>query len=59
MQGRVEKKNDHLSGVKCVVNTCYYYSQGNYCNAAKIEIQPNDATNTQETDCATFAPNQA
>ncbi len=43
MQGRVEKKNDHLSGVKCVVDTCYYYAQGDYCNAAKIEIQPNGA----------------
>ena len=59
MQGRVEKKNDHLSGVKCVVNTCYYYAQGDYCNAAKIEIQPNNAANTQETDCATFALNHS
>lgn len=56
MQGRVERKNDHLSGVKCVVNTCYYYAQGDYCNASKIEIQPMNASNTQDTDCATFAP---
>ncbi|MBA1335014.1 MAG: protein of unknown function DUF1540 [Firmicutes bacterium] len=54
MQGRVERKNDHLSGVKCVVNTCHYYSEGDYCNAAKIEIQPRNASNTEETDCATF-----
>lgn len=57
MQGRVEKKTDPLSGVKCVVNTCYYYAQGDHCTAAKIEIQPNNAANTEETDCATFAPN--
>ncbi len=55
MEGRVEKRDhQHLSGVKCVVNTCYYYASGDYCNAAKIEIQPNDASSTQETDCATF-----
>lgn len=56
MQGRVERENDHLSGVKCVVNTCYYHSQGDYCNASKIEIQPMNAANTQDTDCTTFAP---
>ncbi len=56
MQGRVERKNEHLSGVKCVVNTCYYHSQGDYCNASKIEIQPMDAFSTQDTDCTTFTP---
>lgn len=56
MQGRVERKNNHLPGVKCVVNTCYYHAQGDYCNASKIEIQPMNASNTQDTDCATFAP---
>lgn len=54
MQGRVEKKNVPLPGVKCVVDTCQYHEQGDYCNAAKIEIQPRDAKNTEETDCATF-----
>ncbi|MGE5632584.1 MAG: DUF1540 domain-containing protein [Caulobacteraceae bacterium] len=56
MQGRVERKNDHLAGVKCVVDTCYYHSAGDYCNAAKIEIQPPTASNTEDTDCATFTP---
>lgn len=54
MQGRVEKNSDHLSGVKCVVDTCQYHSNGDYCNAAKIEIQSRDAKSTEETDCATF-----
>jgi hypothetical protein len=58
MQERIPKKDDHLSGVKCVVNSCYYHAQGDYCNAAKIEIQPRDASSTQETDCATFVPGQ-
>ncbi|MGF7056747.1 DUF1540 domain-containing protein [Brassicibacter mesophilus] len=53
---RIEKTNNHLNGVKCVVNTCHYHSDGDYCNAAKIEIQPRNASNTEETDCATFTP---
>lgn len=56
MEGRVEKKGSPLSGVKCVVNTCHYYEQGDHCSAAKIEIQPRNASNTHETDCATFVP---
>jgi len=56
MEGRVEKKNSTLSGVKCVVNTCYYHATGDHCSAAKIEIQPSNASNTQDTDCATFVP---
>lgn len=54
MQGRVDKTEGHLSGVKCVVNTCHYHVQGDYCSAANIEIQPREASNTDETDCATF-----
>lgn len=56
MQGRVPKLENHLSGVKCVVNTCYYHSEGDYCNAQNIEVQPRNASDTQDTDCATFAP---
>ena len=56
MSGRVERTGRHLSGVKCVVDTCKYYDQGNYCNASEIEIQAPNARNTQDTDCATFAP---
>lgn len=54
MEGRVPKNQQPLSGVKCVVNTCYYHDQGDYCKAAKIEIQSRNAKNTAETDCATF-----
>ncbi|SDZ22228.1 protein of unknown function [Proteiniborus ethanoligenes] len=53
---RVEKTNKPLNGVKCVVNTCHYYAQGDYCSAAQIEIQPRNASSTEETDCATFSP---
>jgi hypothetical protein len=54
MQGKVERTNHHLSGVKCIVNTCHYYSEGDHCNAAKIEVQPRNASDSQETDCSTF-----
>ena len=54
MQGRADKKDQHLSGVKCVVSSCYYYESGDRCHADMIEIQPPNAANTQETDCATF-----
>lgn len=53
---RIEKTDRNLSGVKCVVNSCYYYMEGDHCAAASIEIQPRNATSTQETDCATFTP---
>lgn len=53
---RVNKAANPLEGVKCVVNTCTYYTNGNHCSAEKIEIQPRNASDTQETDCATFLP---
>lgn len=56
MHNNVEKTGHNLSGVKCIVNTCHYHSQGDYCSAARIEIQPRNATNSGETDCATFSP---
>ena len=54
MQEHVEKSQQHLPGVKCVVNSCYFHAQGDYCQAEKIEIQPPHAQDTEETDCATF-----
>ncbi|HHU78835.1 MAG: DUF1540 domain-containing protein [Caldicoprobacterales bacterium] len=54
MHGRIEKTNEHLPGVKCVVNSCYYHAAGDYCSAEKIEIRPPQAQDTEETDCATF-----
>ncbi|ATW28315.1 DUF1540 domain-containing protein [Candidatus Formimonas warabiya] len=50
---RVEK-SDAITRVKCVVNTCEYYQSGDHCTASKIEIQPQNASDTQDTDCATF-----
>ena len=43
-------------GIRCVVNTCHYYLAGDHCAAEKIEVQPQNAADSQETDCATFIP---
>lgn len=56
MQGRVQKMDSPNPGIKCVVDTCYYYSSGNHCTASMIEVQPQHAEDTEETDCATFIP---
>lgn len=56
MKGRVSKQDSSLSGVKCVVSSCHYYGSGDHCMASQIEIQPPHASDTQDTDCATFTP---
>lgn len=53
---RIEKSDSAINRVKCVVNTCHYYSSGDQCTASAIEIQPRNAANTEETDCNTFRP---
>lgn len=51
---KVEKMSSPNEGIKCVVNTCHYYMSGDHCMAEKIEIQPRNACNSEETDCTTF-----
>ncbi|HHV99536.1 MAG TPA: DUF1540 domain-containing protein [Clostridiaceae bacterium] len=53
---RVNKMNHPNTGIKCVVNTCYYYMNGDHCAAEMIEVQPRNASSTHDTDCATFVP---
>lgn len=53
---RVNKTNNPITRVKCVVNSCHFYESGDHCAAERIEIQPMNAADTQETDCATFTP---
>lgn len=52
----MRKSNAPIGRVKCVVDSCEYYESGNYCMAEAIEIQPPEASETQDTDCATFKP---
>lgn len=48
---------DHPNqGIRCIVNTCTYYMQGDHCSAEQIEVKPRNASNSQETDCSTFSP---
>lgn len=47
----MDKPND---GIHCVVNTCDYYMNGDHCAAEQIQVTPRNATDSDETDCATF-----
>jgi Domain of Unknown Function (DUF1540). len=51
-----EKMNCPNEGIRCVVNTCHYYMSGDHCSAQQIEVQPKNASNSHDTDCATFTP---
>ena len=53
---RVNKMSQPNTGIKCTVNTCYYYMKGDNCTAEKIQVQPKNAQSAEETDCATFTP---
>lgn len=56
MDPRVSKSNQPIGRVKCVVDSCHFWSSGDHCVAQEIEIQPPGSTTTEETDCATFIP---
>lgn len=48
---KMEKPNE---GIKCIVNTCEYYMNGDHCAAEQIQIEPRNAVDSEETDCSTF-----
>jgi len=52
----IKKTKNPNPGIKCIVNSCHYYMDGDYCTAERIEVQPKNAVDSQETDCATFIP---
>ena len=52
--GKATKMSQANPGIKCHVNTCYYWGSGEICHADKIEVEPPNASNSQMTDCATF-----
>ncbi|MBA5850768.1 DUF1540 domain-containing protein [Clostridium sp. cel8] len=51
-----QKMNNINQGVRCVVDSCHYHMSGDHCCAKQIEVKPKNAHNAQETDCATFTP---
>lgn len=50
---KLDKPNE---GIKCIVNTCEYYMNGDHCSAEMIRVEPRNANDSDETDCATFIP---
>jgi uncharacterized protein DUF1540 len=43
MQIKASNMGTTNPGVKCVVNTCHYYADGDHCTAQKIEVQHKNA----------------
>lgn len=41
-------------GVKCIVSTCKYWDDRDYCVAEDIEVTGRDARECGDTDCQTF-----
>ncbi len=52
---QAHKMNHANPGIKCQVQSCYYYLNGDKCTADCIEVMPRDANSKSETDCGTFA----
>ena len=48
---KMDKPNE---GIKCIVNTCEYYMNGDHCADEQIQVEPRNAENSEETDCSTF-----
>ncbi|MGE5372821.1 MAG: DUF1540 domain-containing protein [Solirubrobacterales bacterium] len=56
MKGDVNKTNEPISRVRCKVDSCHYYKDGDYCLAAQIMVEPPNSATSEDTDCATFVP---
>jgi hypothetical protein len=52
----VRKMDKPNEGIKCIVSSCEYYMNGDHCSAEKIQVEPRHASTSNDTDCATFAP---
>lgn len=44
--------------ITCVVNSCEYWKDGNYCVAEAIEVSGRHADECQDTNCQTFRNKQ-
>ena len=49
-----------LPGVKCKVQSCKFWKQGEHCDASAIEVSVDgggmQARQSEQTNCHTFAP---
>jgi len=50
----VQKMDHPNDGIKCSVDTCYYYMNGDFCSAPRIHVGPHGASSSDQTDCNTF-----
>lgn len=51
----LERGSGFAPGVKCIVSTCTYWEDGDYCNASEIKVSGSNADECEDTDCHTFA----
>lgn len=49
-----EKNSNHIKGIVCKVENCYYHAPDGKCCASQIEVGPNFALSSYDTVCATF-----
>ncbi len=49
---------DHLKGVTCNVEHCYYNDCDTHCTAHQISVGPCNASCSENTLCATFKPKE-
>lgn len=47
------KPANYIEGIQCKVNNCAYNKQS-ACTAKSIQVGPQYAASTQDTNCATF-----
>lgn len=53
-----EQGYQKISGIKCEVKDCQYHAKDDSCVAGKIEVGPEHASDSSDTVCVTFQPNQ-
>lgn len=47
---------EHIKGVRCDVENCYYNDCAKHCTAKEIAVGPHSADTSGETLCVTFKP---
>jgi hypothetical protein len=50
----LDKGRGFAPGVKCIVSTCEYWDNGDYCTARDIKISGKNSDECEDTDCHTF-----
>lgn len=56
--GAIFNSGKTVDGIECKVSSCYYNKDNEYCTAGHIKVGPTNACCTEETNCATYRPQQ-